>query len=614
MPPDPSPDALLVGRARAGDRTAWAELYERYADRLHDYAARLTGSRTEAGDCVQDAFVLAVQRIGQLRDPEKVRPWLYAIVRSTAHRHYRRVDRWAFGDVPDDADAGPGDDAVIAGLTAGEVAALVAEAAAGLTDDDRELLDLSLRHELVPAEIAAALGVSSNHAAVTTERMRERLGRAITVTVLARRPECVELAALVTKEGPLSPLSRKRLARHVDGCPTCGAQAARQVRPDALLAAVPLPLLLLPRRAFAAFATEIDAALRAVRDGAPPADGGLDWGADGFPLRATSRRRRGWLVAAAVAGGLILGGVLVGGVGDGGAGDGREAAEATAATASTAATRAPDATEGSPAASDDGSASDGPAGGTGRPPGDGAPGDEPVGAGHGDAPAGSQPEGPSSGDAGPRPAAPVPAAPESGTDPSADPTGGTTTRPPTASTAAPAAETPAAPTSTPTSPPPTVAPSTAPTPTAPPSTVPPAVSTTVADTSGPTLGAVLASVSDVTVTSGGTGICKQPPTYTTSYPTTATVSVTATDVSGVATVSFTWTTGAASGGGAMSAAGGGWTASLGPLDPSAAPLGGSTGEVTFPLSVTVTATDGGGRTATTTRSGLLTVHNCYVIL
>lgn len=146
--------------------------------------------------------------------------------------------------------------------------------------------------------------------------------------------------------------------------------------------------------------------------------------------------------------------------------------------------------------------------------------------------------------------------------------------------------------------------------TAPPTTAPP----TTTDTTGPTLGVVTATVFDLTAVSSGSGVCKQPPTYTASYPTSATVSVSASDPSGVTAVTFTWSSGSASGGGGMSPSGGGWAATVGPLDPSAAPLGGSTGEVTYPLSVTVTATDAGGHTSSTTRSGVVTVHNCYVIL
>lgn len=609
MPADPSPDSLLVARATQGERAAWAELYERYADRLHDYATRLTGSRTEAADCVQDAFVLAVQRIGQLRDPDKVRPWLYAIVRSTAHRHYRRVDRWAFGEVPDAAPPGSGDDAVIAGLTAAEVAGLVAAAAAGLTEDDREVLDLSLRHDLAPAEIAAALGVSTRHAAVTTERMRERLGRSITVTLLARRPACPDLAALAAVEAPLSPLTRKRLARHVDGCPTCTAQADREVRPAALLAVAPLPLLLLPRRAFAEIAPRVDEAIASTLDtarrAARPADGGLEWDPDGFPRTRPGRGpaapwRRAGVVGVSVVALVVAGLVAVQVADDEPRAADRSGAASAVAEVSTPATRpgpppvtGPDASPPeSPGEESDTGSTDVAAGG-----------ETPVAAGRSDRtdPTGVADTSPADTGGSPEPSV--------ATRPTTPATGPATTGPamtPGSSSAT---------TTVPAGPPaPTTAPSAPASTTSPPTTAPAttAAPTTTIDATGPTIGAITASVGSISVVSGGAAACWEPPSYAVLSPTASVVSVPVSDPSGVASVTFTWSTGAGSGSGAMSGSGGAWSTTLAALPPSVAPLGGAT-EVSFPLSVTVVATDGTGHSSTVTRSAVLTVRNCYVI-
>ena len=57
------PDAWLVNAARSGDQGAFDALYERYSARLGDFVGRQLGDRDEASDVVQDAFLIASQRL-----------------------------------------------------------------------------------------------------------------------------------------------------------------------------------------------------------------------------------------------------------------------------------------------------------------------------------------------------------------------------------------------------------------------------------------------------------------------------------------------------------------------------------------------------------------------
>jgi hypothetical protein len=52
-------DGDLVRSAADGDRHAFAEIYDRYADRLYDFCVGLVGDRDAATDCVQDTFCVA---------------------------------------------------------------------------------------------------------------------------------------------------------------------------------------------------------------------------------------------------------------------------------------------------------------------------------------------------------------------------------------------------------------------------------------------------------------------------------------------------------------------------------------------------------------------------
>jgi len=139
-------DGELARAAAEGDRRAFAEIYDRYADRLYDYCVGMIGDRDAAADCVHDAFCVAATDLGALREPDKLRPWLYSITRHHAMRRLRHRYREEVSDaVPDIASHEVGPD-VAAGQS--ELARLVAEAAGGLSERDRELLELSYRHGL----------------------------------------------------------------------------------------------------------------------------------------------------------------------------------------------------------------------------------------------------------------------------------------------------------------------------------------------------------------------------------------------------------------------------------------------------------------------------------
>ncbi|MDQ3787151.1 MAG: sigma-70 family RNA polymerase sigma factor, partial [Actinomycetota bacterium] len=243
-------DTELVAGVLAGDREAFGAVYDRYADRLHDFCWSVLRDRDEAADAVQDTFVLAAERLGQLNDPERLRPWLYAIARSVALRRVRVRGRVVLDEVEDMADTDPGPH------RAAEQKALqdlVWSAAAGLSERDRALLDLHVRQGLDGAELGEAMGVSPNHAYVLLTRLRDQVERSLGALLIARlgREDCTELDALLSDwDGRFSPLMRKRVARHVDSCDVCSERRRVAVSPLALLAGVPLlpaPLFLKDR-------------------------------------------------------------------------------------------------------------------------------------------------------------------------------------------------------------------------------------------------------------------------------------------------------------------------------------------------------------------------------
>jgi RNA polymerase sigma factor (sigma-70 family) len=241
---DIASDAELTNAAVAGDRAAFARIYDRYADRLHDFCIGMVCDREAAADCVQEVFCTAAVQLTKLRDPDKLRPWLYAIARNEALRCIRlRRREPASDELPEAQSSEAGPDTLAA---RSELADLIAEAAGGLSDRDRLVLELSYRHGLDGAELAEALGVSSSSATKLVQRLRETIERSLGALLVARGAQrnprgCTELGAILAGwDGHFSVLMRKRIARHIDSCPTCERNRRDLVNPKTLLGVVPI--------------------------------------------------------------------------------------------------------------------------------------------------------------------------------------------------------------------------------------------------------------------------------------------------------------------------------------------------------------------------------------
>src|SRR5579863_1656954 len=82
-------DREMVAAIVAGDQEGMAQAYDRYALPLYSYCRSLLREPADAADAVQDTFVIATAKLGGLRDPGKLRPWLYAVARNECLRQLR---------------------------------------------------------------------------------------------------------------------------------------------------------------------------------------------------------------------------------------------------------------------------------------------------------------------------------------------------------------------------------------------------------------------------------------------------------------------------------------------------------------------------------------------
>ena len=224
-------DTEVVASIVAGDPSGLAAAYDRYAAALYAYCCTLLREPADAADAVQDTFVIASSRLAGLRDPERLRPWLYTVARNECLRRlrYRRamapLDEVADGPELADETADVSGEAERADLRA-----LLRTAIGGLNAAEREVIGLQLAQGLDIGEVAAILGVSRNHAHALLSRARAQLEASLGVILVGRtgRGECATLDGMLRDwDGHLTTALRKRVHRHIEDCDVCTTRRGR---------------------------------------------------------------------------------------------------------------------------------------------------------------------------------------------------------------------------------------------------------------------------------------------------------------------------------------------------------------------------------------------------
>jgi RNA polymerase sigma-70 factor, ECF subfamily len=100
-------DAELTRAAQSGDVVALGLLLARHRPGMRAVALSLLGYSPDADDAVQDASLVALLRIGDVRDPAAVGPWLRMIVRNACRTRLRSVGELRFATDLASSDATP---------------------------------------------------------------------------------------------------------------------------------------------------------------------------------------------------------------------------------------------------------------------------------------------------------------------------------------------------------------------------------------------------------------------------------------------------------------------------------------------------------------------------
>lgn len=83
-------DALLAVRCQLGEPAAFDALARRWAEPLRRYVRGWTRGEAETDDLVQEIWLRVLRALPKLRDPHRLRPWLFQLARRTAMDQMRK--------------------------------------------------------------------------------------------------------------------------------------------------------------------------------------------------------------------------------------------------------------------------------------------------------------------------------------------------------------------------------------------------------------------------------------------------------------------------------------------------------------------------------------------
>lgn len=155
-------DQQLIDKAIAGNKKAWFSLLKRYESAVYNYGIRMTGSKDDALDLMQDVFVSVFRNLSSYRGEGSFKSWLFRIAHYRCIEFYRRKrPTQGLDDVPEPqcAAATPEQD-----LHMGRENRQLIGAMQQLPASQRAVVELKFFGQFTFDEIADQLGISSNTA------------------------------------------------------------------------------------------------------------------------------------------------------------------------------------------------------------------------------------------------------------------------------------------------------------------------------------------------------------------------------------------------------------------------------------------------------------------
>ncbi|HBY60002.1 MAG TPA: RNA polymerase subunit sigma-24 [Solibacterales bacterium] len=185
-------EADLARRLLAGDEGAFDDFVDHFQRRVFHYVFLMCGSREDAEEVAQETLLKVFASLDQLRDPERVKAWVFRIAKNACLMKRRRSVFAPKHELPledgahEVADRSPAPEERI---LRNEMRELVHRALASLPEIYRSVILLREFEELSTAEAAEVLDVSED--VVKTRLHRGRLALRQALDALLESPASV---------------------------------------------------------------------------------------------------------------------------------------------------------------------------------------------------------------------------------------------------------------------------------------------------------------------------------------------------------------------------------------------------------------------------------------
>lgn len=160
----------IVNSLRNGDHKAYEKVYLHYKRPLSQFVYKLTGSREQAEEIVQDVFVSVWEKREQIDPSKNIRNYLYVIAKNKTLKHIYQSNRYENDPAYEEtiADSQGATDR----LDARDVELLIEIAVRSMPEMRRNVFEL-FRKGLDNEQIAAELGMTKDNAAKHLSRARK---------------------------------------------------------------------------------------------------------------------------------------------------------------------------------------------------------------------------------------------------------------------------------------------------------------------------------------------------------------------------------------------------------------------------------------------------------
>jgi RNA polymerase sigma factor (sigma-70 family) len=167
----------VIRSAVSGDEVAFARIVAAYNDDMRRVCVVITRDEQLALDAVQTAWTIAWKKLGSLREPERLKPWLVSVAANQARDLMRKNRRRADHEAAErHAPTVRGGTDPATGIDSLDMLAAVER----LAPDDRALLAMRYVAGFNATELSVALGISPAGTRTRLKRLTDRLRQELT--------------------------------------------------------------------------------------------------------------------------------------------------------------------------------------------------------------------------------------------------------------------------------------------------------------------------------------------------------------------------------------------------------------------------------------------------